>query len=69
MCLQVQDSQEKMLTMQGEYRKQIDNLEVNLSTTSATLLRRENEIKMLREGVSTEYWYSFRFSSFCRQFS
>lgn len=38
--------------MQNEYRKQIDNLEVNLSTTNATLLRRENEIKMLREGVS-----------------
>ncbi|XP_063674560.1 myosin-1-like isoform X16 [Bolinopsis microptera] len=49
---QVQETQEKMLAMQAEYRKQIDNLEVNLSTTNATLLRRENEIKMLREGVS-----------------
>ena len=41
-----------MIAMQSEYRKQIDNLEVNLSTTNASLLRRENEIKMLREGVS-----------------
>ena len=49
---QVQETQEKMTAMQNEYRKQIDNLEVNLSTTNGTLLRRDNEIKMLREGVS-----------------
>ncbi|KAL5262062.1 hypothetical protein ACHWQZ_G007682 [Mnemiopsis leidyi] len=49
---QVQETQEKMTAMQKEYRKQIDNLEVNLSTTNGTLLRRDNEIKMLREGVS-----------------
>jgi hypothetical protein len=49
-----------MLAMQSEYRKQIDNLEVNLSTTNATLLRRENEIKMLREGVSHSFLTSMR---------
>ena len=48
----MQETQEKMTAMQNEYRKQIDNLEVNLSTTNGTLLRRDNEIKMLREGVS-----------------
>ena len=61
--IQVQETQEKMLAMQAEYRKQIDNLEVNLSTTNATLLRRENEIKMLREGVST-HKHQERFSIF-----
>ena len=47
----MQETQEKMRAMQNEYRSQVDNLDVSLSTQSATLIRRENEIKMLREQV------------------
>ena len=57
----MQETHEKMIAMQSEYRKQIDNLEVNLSTTNASLLRRENEIKMLREGVSLKSHKKYKY--------
>eukprot|EP00116_Pleurobrachia_bachei_P007944 sb/3468206/ len=49
---QVQENQEKLKKMQDEYRRQVEDLEVALSTQTATLTRRENELKMLREQVS-----------------
>ena len=39
--------------MQNEYKSQLGDLEVNLSTQGATLVRRESEIKMMREHVSS----------------